>query len=214
MAKDQRTPAQRKEIEARAATLVDDKENWATRQAEREMAVKQAARTHRRGWLLLLIGGPLAAWAIVYCGQESADNAARARHAAEATLAAADAARVAADAARVAALPPEKRAAEEKKRVAQAEFAAKAADAAAAAGDPMTNLLKFSPVCQVEVKHHLRDPDSVTFDYPATVTHGAKGWGVRETFRARNGFGGMNRGSAVCKLREDGTLISAEVLAQ
>ena len=78
----------------------------------------------------------------------------------------------------------------------------------------MQLIVKFSPDCQLQIEHQLRDPGSTEFDYPPSViapTAGADGgarlWTVIESFRSRNGFGGMNRGGAVCHSRDDGTVV-------
>jgi hypothetical protein len=200
MAKDQWTPAQRREIEARAAALIDEKENWATRQAEKELAAKVAAKQAAKSkWLgcLVIIGIGFAVAVALSISSSRLEQAARERNAAEA--------------ARVAALSPEQRAAE---AAAAAKAAAAQAQAVAAnearelASNPIALQVKFSAPCQVEVQHRLRDPDSAKFDYPAAITRGADGlWTVRETYRARNGFGGMNQGVAVCHIKDDGETV-------
>jgi len=69
--------------------------------------------------------------------------------------------------------------------------------------------------CEVALKNQLRDPDS----YQKVGTPGAfpiegnKAFWTWQ-FRARNGFGGMNVGSATCEANRAGQSVRAQVVAQ
>jgi hypothetical protein len=188
--KDEWTPKQREEIAKRAAALLDEKENWAVRQAEKEMAAKKVAKSRTGLWLLLIAGSVVAVTIAVQNRHDPAEDAARAANVAEA--------------ARLSTLTAEQRLAEEAAK-------AKAAQAAAAAKVERDELDTAITLCREVIRLRLNDPDSAKFE-DSTFHEKKNGtWRIQQTFRAKNGFNATRLGTSECYVK-DGKLINMKDL--
>jgi hypothetical protein len=99
----------------------------------------------------------------------------------------------AAEQARIAALTPEQRAAEAKQQVEANESTAKSAAAAQAQKDTQERDFNRAKIAAFLLKKTMRDPESFTLESILVMHSGS----VCIDYRARNGFNGMNKESAV-----------------